>query len=197
MSCGGRQRGRRACRNTATSAISSIQTTAGSKYLSCHSLVVDPIRDERSRAIPRSAPPRRAPWVRRRVGRVRLLPAPRRPARRTPRAVPLRTCACRTDERLEVLQAISSGAYRLQPVSLAEGELTPYEEAMARAAAGGAATTPTVPGSSEQRRRLPVRAVASSDAMQRWATMASSKGQAVAMLLQPAVVLARLHTTWT
>ena len=41
----------------------------------------------------------------------------------------------REDERLEVLQAISSGAYRLQPVGLAEGELTPYEEAMAGVAA--------------------------------------------------------------
>ena len=57
------------------------------------------------------------------------------------------------DERLEVLQAISSGAYQLQPVSLAEGELTPlYEEAIAGVAAGGAATTRTAPGGGKQRR---------------------------------------------
>ena len=50
-----------------------------------------------------------------------------------------------------MLQAISSGAYQLQPVSLAEGELTPYEEAMAGVAAGGAATKPTAPGGGKQR----------------------------------------------
>ena len=99
--------------------------------------------------------------------------------------------------RLEVLQAISSGAYRLQPVGLAEGELTPYEEAMAGVAAGGAAATPTAPGSGKQRR-----SPGSSSRQERRGAAVRGEGElqqgrAVAMLLQPAVVLARLQTTWT
>ena len=58
----------------------------------------------------------------------------------------------REEERLEVLQAISSGEYQLRPVSLAEGDMTPYEEAMAGAAGGGAAATPTGPGGRKRRR---------------------------------------------
>ena len=57
------------------------------------------------------------------------------------------------DAHFEALKAISSGAYELQPVGFAEGEMTAFEEAMAGLRVfDGATATPARPGDREGQR---------------------------------------------